>query len=975
MARLWVAILILTPLRFQPVALGGETSQPQLLPISARKSTFRKFVAPPSSDYSPGRIIVKLKPKSKTATQSLEPLSAFTSRPSLLGRMEKFGVYRIEKVFPNDTSPTDPALPDLSRLYVLELPTSWDSRAVAAAFRADPAVEYAEPVYNRRISFDPDDPLYPQQVHLLLVQAAQAWDVTKGDSSVVIAIVDTGVDWTHEDLRDNIWRNPGEIPINGIDDDGNGFVDDVRGWDFADDDNNPKNPNLGVSNHGTWVAGTAAATTNNGVGVAGVGFLCRIMPLKVQSDGSAGTALSGLAIARAIRYAADNGADIINMSFGGSGLSTAEVEAIEYAYGKGVVLVGAAGNEGSRQPSFPAAHPHVLAVAATDNSDRKAGFSNFGVWVDMAAPGTAILTTASTDTVARVQGTSFSTPIVSGIAGLVRSQHPDWSHDEVAQQVRATADDLALADPAFAPLLGKGRADAFAAVTRVTPSIRLVDIEVDDSAGDGDGIVDPGETIRIVGSFHNFLEPAENVTLGLSSSDPNVTITSGNIDVGTITRGETRSNVSNPFVFEVSPEAENGRILEFTIDIRALGYQDRDNFSLIVFPLFGDHDVGNVILTVTAFGALGFNDYAVTDELLGSGFRFPHDNPDRALFHGGFIVAIDSAHVSDVSYGDSFHSRMDFKTIKGRELTFGLTEFSDQDGEAAFSDSVAESPIGINVVQRSYSWATPPNDDFVILDYEVINTGLTELSGVYTAVYLDWDIGNIADNSVEYDEETGVGYMFSPNSMLYGLAAIQPSAASGFRAVRNRFFVWPSSSPPGFTDAEKFELMTEGFVVVRSGVEDDWSVLMTIGPFDLPPAESQRVAYALIGGTNLQDLRANTIAARNVFATVNVNDPQVPPEPPRTFALFQNHPNPFNPSTTIRYQVAEGAANTDVRLTVYNVLGQRVRTLVQRQQAPGRYAVKWDGKDDRGQTVPSGVYLYRFEAGRFVQARKMLLVR
>ncbi len=976
MVRWWISVVLVTTSSSSLLASSRHITRGGSSPLLQQKTKLRKYIPGESSDYSPGRIIVKLKESAGPQTYSAEPSAAFTSSPSLVARMQKFGVYEVEKVFPNDYGPAQPGLPDLSRLYVLDFVDAYDARRVAAAFAADEGIEYASPIYRRRIDFVPNDPLYSEQFHLRLINAAQAWDVTQGDTSVVIAVLDTGVDWTHEDLRANIWRNPGEIPGNGFDDDGNGFVDDIRGWDFADNDNDPRNPNSGAANHGTWVAGMASAVTNNNLDVAGVGFKCRVMPIKAQRTSSGGTSLDGLAILRGIRYAADNGADIINMSFGGGGLTTAELDAIEYAHSKGVVLVAAAGNDNSKQPSFPAADPRVLAVAATDNADRRASFSNYGGWVDLAAPGVAVLTTASPDTTVRVLGTSFSSPIVAGIAALVRSVHPDWTNDQIAQQVRATADDLSSSDPTFAPLLGKGRANAFRAVTAVTPSIRLVDIQMDDSAGDGDGIVDPGELIRITGTFKNFLEPADNVTLQLVSSDSLVNVVSGSIGIGRLGHNETRSNSTQPFEFRVSPNAENGHVLDLSVLISAPNYQDRDNFSLIVFPLYGDHDVGNVILTVTSFGALGFNDYANTGMDLGQGFRFPRNNPDRALFHGGFLVATDSSHVSDVSYGNSAHNHMDFKTIKGRELAFGLTQLSDQDGIAAFSDSVAERPIGIQVVQRSYSWASPPNDDFVILSYEVTNTGLAPVSGAYAAVYLDWDIGQVLDNQVEYDTETGVGYMFAPGSKLYGLATIEPATASGFRAVRNREFVWPDPTTKiGFTDAEKFRFMTEGFQLTHSPVADDWSVMMSVGPFDLAPNSSHKVAFALIGGENLDDLKANTRAARAIFTTLAVEDPGTPPTPPSTFALFQNHPNPFNPSTTIRYRVGTGSGPQKVRLQIYNLLGQKVRTLVDRLQGPGEYRVQWDGKDDSGRRLASGVYLYRLEAGRFGASRKMLLVR
>lgn len=296
--------------------------------------------------------------------------------------------------------------------------------------------EWAEPNYTIGLDLIPNDPAYAslQSPYLARIAAPAAWDITTGRSEIVIAVLDTGVDSTHEDLAAAIWVNPGEIPGNGIDDEGNGFVDDVHGWDFASGDNRPDDDH----GHGTHVSGIAAARIDNGLGIAGVAGHATIMPVDVF-QGGIGTYE---ALIRAIIYAADNGARVINMSLGASSYSLGEEAAVDYAYSKGVVVVAAAGNSGREEYHYPAAHAHAIAVASTTANDNLSSFSTRGDWVDLAAPGSGIYSTFPGNTYGYLSGTSMATPHVSGLAALILSRNPDLTPDQVTALLESTADDL-----------------------------------------------------------------------------------------------------------------------------------------------------------------------------------------------------------------------------------------------------------------------------------------------------------------------------------------------------------------------------------------------------------------------------------------------------------------------------------------------------------------------------------------------------
>lgn len=365
--------------------------------------------------------------------------------------------------------------PELSRTYVLDLDAKApDLPRILAALRADPSVEFAELDRTISVNFTPNDPYfssygtwgqaYDDLWGIKKIGAPAAWDITAG-SGIVVAVVDTGIDYNHPDIAANVWINTKEIAGNGIDDDGNGYVDDVRGWNFFDNTNDP----MDGFGHGTHIAGTIAAVGNNGIGVIGVAWQAKVMAVKGLSNSGYGF---GSTLGPALVYAANNGADVISNSWGGQGDDPVIAEAIDYAYNLGAVIVAAAGNFDENTDEFgPANLWQVIAVAATDPSDTPASFSNWGNKVDVAAPGVDILSLQAAGTsigttvspgYTRASGTSMAAPHVSGLAALLLAGHPEYSNEDVRQALRVSAD--ALASGGSAQTYGYGRIDASAAL-------------------------------------------------------------------------------------------------------------------------------------------------------------------------------------------------------------------------------------------------------------------------------------------------------------------------------------------------------------------------------------------------------------------------------------------------------------------------------------------------------------------------------
>ncbi len=352
-------------------------------------------------------------------------------------------------------------------LVTVAVPSAQVDTALAS-LEQDEAVVYAEPDARAWAMDAPNDPGWIEQWGLQKINAPLAWRATTGSPDVVVALVDSGVTVNHPDLANQLWVNPAEIPANGVDDDGNGKIDDVWGWHFylgSDGQSYVPMEDGHVTDdygHGTHVAGIVGAETNNGIGVAGVAGGSRLMTVKVIDE--FGLTWYSL-IVQGIVYAVDNGAQVINLSLGGATPSQALQDAVDYAWTHGVVVVAAAGNNGEAV-LYPAACGHVLAVAATDVNDHAPSWSNDGPQVDVAAPGADIYSTWPwQDGYWTESGTSMAAPHVSGLASLVRSLQPAWTPAQVTQIITATARDVNVGG--WDPYTGWGRIDAGAALSQI----------------------------------------------------------------------------------------------------------------------------------------------------------------------------------------------------------------------------------------------------------------------------------------------------------------------------------------------------------------------------------------------------------------------------------------------------------------------------------------------------------------------------
>ena len=916
-----------------------------------------------NSEYLHDRVVVKL-----NKNVNVNPNKTLFGINSIDNVLKNISIVSIEKMFPNFSNQNKSQV-DISKFYVVKYLSPQSPFTVAKEISQLDEVQYAEPwfIYPMEKVFVPNDPSFSSQWGLTKIFAPEAWDISQGDTNVVIGIVDSGVEWIHPDLSQNIWNNPNEIANNGIDDDNNGYIDDVRGWDFAGNDwqnisqdNNPS-PTGSNNNHGTHVAGIASASTNNAIGVSGIGFNCKILPVKCAADndtrGSGGTGyiLTGY---QGIVYAALMGADAINCSWGGSGGSQTEQDLINFVTDMGSLVVAAAGNDNSNGFNSPSGYKNVIAVASTNQSDVKSSFSNYGPNVDLCAPGSFIYSTVYPSSYVFWDGTSMASPFVAGLAGLVKSHFPDYTSLQVGEQIRINCNNIDAINPSYVGQLGKGRINAHNALTQTSsPSVRLRSLFVSDSiGGNGNGFPQPAETLHIVTEFQNFLAATSpNATIQLSTTSTYLTITQNTFSIGEIGTLQSALNSESPFKVFVKSNAPQSHKANLKLTITDGNYTDIESFTLLINPTFQTHNINDIQLTLTNNGKIGFFDFPNNTQ--GSGFIF---NGVNYLFEGGLIIGTSPTKLVNVVRNPNNVQDNDFSSTTFYTLTTPGT-ISTQDGYTFFTDNSAPTAnkIGVKIDMYSYAFTDAMDKRYIITQYNIKNTTANILNNLYVGQFFDWDVDNYAANKTVYDATRSTTYAWdtsNTNSVYIGVRALD--SASGCRALVNQ-------SGLTLDRAAKWNWISGGFSTTTG--KGDIHHVISSGPFSIPSNETQIVAFAIAAGENLTDFENVVDAAKTkweiIRGTLNVSENNLPTK----FSLKQNYPNPFNPNTKIKYEIAKSGF---VSLKIYDVLGREIKTLVNENKNVGTYEIDFDANN-----LNSGIYFYKLTTNNFSEMKKMILVK
>jgi hypothetical protein len=716
--------------------------------------------------------------------------------------------------------------------------------------------------------------------------------------------------------------------------------------------------------HGTHVAGIASACTNNGIGIAGIGYQCKIMPVKASQDNFRGDNGAPYIVYGydGILYAAKNGCKVINCSWGGYGYSSFGEEVVNRATVLGALVVAAAGNDNTQDAHYPSSFHKALSVASTSSGDMKSAFSNYGTGVDVCSPGEAILSTWMNDTYYYNNGTSMASPLAAGLAGLVAARFPSFTAEQIREQIRVTCDNIAPMNPGLRGQIGSGRINARNAVSNTAAvSVRTNDIIADDSAGDNDGVIEPGETIKLKITFTNYLRPISAMNIGLESTSPYAEVIVSNYFPGSIGEYVSFTNTDHPYTVKIAPNTPYNTRLTFVLNYINGGTIAEEAFSLLANPSYATQKGNDISLTITSKGNFGFADYP--DNLQGDGFRYK--NSGNLLFEGAIIMGTSASKLSNSARNANQGKAQDadFTTL----LPFTIIQpgnAADVEGSTVMNDNGNPSGgMGLELHTNTYTYTTAGNENYIILRNRIRNTTTGSISNFYFGLYTDWDMTSSGgDDYTQFDALGKLGYCYHTvgTGNIYTATALLTNSSPLYWGILNDGGDGGFSIYDGFSDQEKWTALGGG--KDRAGAGDVSFVLGT-GPFSIAAGKTIDIAFALCAGNTIQELRDAAAKAAVKYQAMN---PGIPPAS-YAFALSQNYPNPFNSGTKIDFQL-EAQGWTEIKL--YDFLGRFISTVFSGELDAGTYSVPFAAG-----TLSSGIYFYELVSSGNSATRKMIVLR
>lgn len=987
---------------------------------------FTLFLSPARAQqtdtYFPGTVIIKY--TAEPGRTLIPPGNKATPQTRVRQVLQAAGITSSEPILPARTAAAargssaltaSPALREaaagMSRIHKVRYSSGIDPRQLALKLSRMPGVEYAEPLYIRRMQFDPNDPV--SNIYETYHQFEEAWDISRSSEEVVIAVVDGGVNYLHPDLDDKLWVNTEEVNpalrpqvdgdgnaqitsgevltwlqqnegdyngdgsitladalaggsplLTGDDTDGNGFADDLYGWDFwnagginGQPVQQDRNPLADGTDHGAHVAGIAAAETDNGQGVAGTGFNARYMAVKVggiPDDPNTGDDESrsiGFGY-QGIIYAALEGADVINCSWGGGSYSRFEADVIDFATAAGALVVAASGNSALNTVDFPSGYGKVLSVGSVEPSGQVASYSNIGYGIDVFATGSSIQSTGFGSDIIAKSGTSMSTPVVAGLAALLKGLHPQWSPRRIAAQIRASSTYLNASDPRQ----GHGAVNALRALTTELPGLRV--LRADFSGPEGDKLR-LGEQGTITLTLLNEGADAPNLRLFMESlAGQGISIPQPSQTVGSLAGGD--STVVT-FPISVGETYDLNIVPAFRLNFTD-GSQSYEDFDIFEYEniLYDVMDANNITMSFAGDGTIGFTD--PFEARGGVGFIPAVGDPvGNQLFEGGLMIEVEGE-MYDVVRGSGGTISRDFDPLE----TFSVRRagaVSAQDGQSLFRFDDAGGAEAGRVQLRTYAFDEPGLRNVVYVQYNITNPSATApRQDMYVGLFNDWDVGaDLSANSIAYSAADSILYVSGGGAPLVAVAHL--GEVSSILALNN----FPETTPAGpaidigdgFSDEEKKKALKAGRQQTAV-TEADVSAVTASGPYTLNPGATVTVGFVYAYGTDLDELRAQIQAARQQppFA-VSETGVVVSDRVPETTGLFQNFPNPFSEDTIIRFDLEQAA---DVTLTLYDVLGRKVTVIREDRLEAGEYYIPFVPHG-----ISSGVYYLRLRTDQRTQ--------
>lgn len=857
------SILLLCCLPFVVIAQGHSSPAQRAPRVQASVGRFALPDGVTSADYRSGHAVAKVKPRFAAACNQ-----AGIQVPQLRPALDAIGATSVERAFPFVAAPDEThdrygqPMVDLTRTYRIVFSDSIDVIEAVNRLLASDVFEYVEPSYIFHPTYTPNDPDVAAQYYLPLIQAFDAWDISKGDTNVVIGILDTGTWYTHPDLI-NQHKNNYADPIDGLDNDSDGYIDNFHGWDFGGSwhskgDNDATVIGTAVAiDHGIIVAGAAIAEPDNNTMLAGIGFRCKFMPIKVSIDE---TPLIYYGY-EGVVYGADHGCQIMNLSWGGTARSKFGEDAINYAsVNKGCLVVAAAGNTPQQLNFYPASYHRVLSVSGTQGNDEFwnsfAGFgTTYSYYADICAPARDVRTTTGAGSTGNQTGTSLAAPMVCGAAGLVKAHDPSLTMAQVRERIRANADAAIYnINPSYyAEKMGRGRLNAYRALADSTPSVRVLDVEYRD---DNDGILRAGDTVTVGVRFMNYLRPVQNLEITLTTPDwGQVEVIHGTVYIGNMGTLDVASTRLAPFKVVIRNSTAAGFLANLRFEYNATGYGDWEYYQMPIEPNYVNLDANLIETSMTSNGRWGYLTFPSLSQ--GRGLTLKGDG--GLMDDAGFLIGNSSTKVSnniERQGGTAADNHFTNVVPVSRSMP---GQHADLEARTVYTDAgAAGAALGVTIDQRSYQWAFPPYDNFIIQEYRIANTSGAPLSGVYAGMYADFEFYWPDNNTTRYDSVSRCVYNYHETfASLYntGMALLTPDSLHGFAVPETTF---------NYSIASKYAALTSPPQSASLGNVDQVQ-FTSAGPFNIAAGDTHIVAFALVFADTLPSLRASVEQANKQY--------------------------------------------------------------------------------------------------------------